>query len=123
MPGGWITAVRGYDEDRSCLQLLEAQRSFCLRLRFAPNLCNELFIYSSAAEKRETEEVMVVRVVEGTEKLTKALEGNDMLDVSNMKIEAINCPALEAYTLVSDVVEGRKSWKGTSISELPVGRG
>lgn len=96
MPGGWITAARGYDEYQFCLQLLEAQRSFCLRLRFAPNLCNELFIYSSAAEKRETEEVMVVRVVEGTEKLTKALDGNDMLDVSNMKIEAINCPALGA---------------------------
>lgn len=119
--GGWITAMRGPNEDQFCRELLQAQHNFCLRSRFAPVLCKDFLIHSSAAEKRETDEVMVVRVVEGKDDLTKGLEGDATLKVSNTRIEAMICRASEAYNFVSEVVEGRKSWNEKPMSELPVG--
>lgn len=90
------TGTPGSNQHQFVQELLKAQRTFSQRFRSAPDLCTELFIHSNVAEEQETEEVTIVRVAEGRDDFISSAEGNEMLDMSKVKIEVTNRRASEA---------------------------
>lgn len=46
------TAPLDSNQDEFRQEFLQSQRTFCRRLRFAPDLCTEFFIYSGGAENK-----------------------------------------------------------------------
>lgn len=92
-------------------RLLQAHLRFCKRYRFATNLCRDHFIYCDKKELKGEDEVMVVKVVMPAEDIVQIKE-SDLPDLERGQMESTRCQASEAHALITNVVRGKKKWRG-----------
>lgn len=112
--GSSIPTAMKDDAGRFWQDLLQAQRDLCRRLKFVPNLCQAYFVYSSAAEKAETDDVLIVNVSSFSEEASTARECPSR-EIDKSTIKVVECRASEAHALVTDIVKGRKAWRGNPV--------
>jgi hypothetical protein len=111
---GSIEGAEDLDATQVYRKLLRAQLRFCGRYRFAPNLCKDYFVYGGTREITETDEVMVIKVLMPANDIFQ-VEESDLSDLEQGQVEIMNCQASEAHALITDVVRGKKKWRGMSV--------
>ena len=109
----WAGVIERTDE-LDALQLyqdlLQAHSRFCSQYRFAVNLCKDYFVYCGTKELEGDNEVIVVRVTKPADNAF-GVEKSKLSDLGG-QVETLSCRASEAHALVTDVVKGKKKWRG-----------
>jgi hypothetical protein len=110
-------AIEGRDElDTTQLyrELLQAHSRFCRRLGFAVNLCRGYFVYCDTREPEEDDEVIVIRLVNSNEAVSD-VEKRYVSGLEGGQVETFSCRAAEAHALITDIVKGKKKWRGVTV--------
>ena len=94
--------------------LWRAHLRFYERYLFGPNLCREHFIYCDAGEMNGEDEVMVMKVAMHDQDVL-TVNGSDLPDLERGRVDTMRCQASEAHALITDVVKGKKKWRGVSV--------
>jgi hypothetical protein len=110
-------SIEGADEldiFQICRKTFQAHLQFCERYRFATNLCKDYFIYCGVKELKSEDEVVEIKVQMSVEDILQ-VEESDLSDLERSHLEHIKCQASEAHALITEVVKGKKKWRGVSI--------
>lgn len=111
---GSIEGTEELDTFQVYRKLFHAHLRFCRRYRFPTNLCRDHFIYCDKKELKGEDEVMVVKAVMPAEDIVQVKE-SDLPDLERGQMESIRCQASEAHALITDVVKGKKKWRGVAV--------
>jgi hypothetical protein len=95
-------------------KLSQTHLRFCRHFRFATNLCRGYFVYCSKKDLEAEDEVTVIKVLIPAEDILQ-VEESDLPDNGRGQVETLKCQALEAHALITDLVKGKKKWRGVCV--------